>query len=257
MLVCCSVLTSQYSLLQLAITLRVKSALTSAIYAKYFKLSNTARRERSIGESVNLIQIDSQNLQDLIQNFNLVWSCPLTIVLSLYSLWGLLGPSSMAGLAVMCLLTPINTFLRRKMKVFSKKNMKLKDTRIKIMNEILDGMKVLKLYAWEKSFQEKVENIRKKEVKNLKKYMYFFGVQKFVFNSIPYFVAIVTFATFVLVDSNNKLNAKTAFVALSYFNIMRSAIKKLPALIRKGNGSKMLSMIYVDIHLYFRLHFYM
>ena len=119
------------------------------------------------------------------------------------------------------------------MKVFSKKNMKLKDTRIKIMNEILDGMKVLKLYAWEKSFQEKVENIRKKEVKNLKKYMYFFGVQKFVFNSIPYFVAIVTFATFVLVDSNNKLNAKTAFVALSYFNIMRSAIKKLPALIRK------------------------
>ena len=37
--------------------------------------------------------------------------------------------------------------------------MKAKDKRIKIMNEILNGMKVLKLYAWEKPYMKKGETI--------------------------------------------------------------------------------------------------
>ena len=40
--------------------------------------------------------------------------------------------------------------------------MKAKDKRIKIMNEILNGMKVLKLYAWEKPYMKKGKNFEKK-----------------------------------------------------------------------------------------------
>ena len=58
------------------------------------------------------------------------------------------------------------------MKKFQRENMKLKDSRMKTMNEILDGMKVLKLYAWEPSFQTQVEKIRTTEVDNLKKLSY-------------------------------------------------------------------------------------
>ena len=50
--------------------------------------------------------------------------------------------------------------------------MKYKDLRIKLMNEILNGMKVLKLYAWESSFLEKVEEIRRTEVRILRKQLY-------------------------------------------------------------------------------------
>lgn len=44
-------------------------------------------------------------------------------------------------------------------------------------------------------------------------------------------VALVTFATFVLVDENNQLTASTAFVSLSLFNILRFPMSMLPMLI--------------------------
>ena len=223
-----SVLGSQYSLLMLVLSQKVKSSLTCAIYNKYFKLTSRARRERSIGQSVNLIQLDTQNLQDVLGYLNLAWATPMSVILSFYCLWGLLGPSSMAGLGVLCLLVPINAYLKRLMKRFNKKTMKLKDKRIKVMNEILDGMKVLKFYAWERSFQAKVTKTRNKEVDNLKKFMIINAIQQFVFIATPFAVAVSTFATYVL--TNHKLEAATAFVALSYFNILKNQLRKLPSL---------------------------
>ena len=225
------ILNSQYFLQQLMIALKMKSSLTSAIFRKYFKLSSGARKERSIGESVNLIQIDSQRLQDVIQNINLLWSSPLTIILSLYSLWGILGPACLAGLFVMLLLIPINAMIGTRMRKFQRENMRIKDTRMKTMNEILDGMKVLKLYAWEPSFLSQIQEIRRDEVTNLKKMTYLARIQQFVFNATPFFVAIASFTTYVLIDTSNILDAQTAFVSLSYFNIMRNPLTQLPNVI--------------------------
>ena len=226
-------LNSQYFIQQLIISLKLKSSLTSAIFRKSFKLSSKSRKERTIGESVNLIQIDSQRLQDVIQDLNLLWSSPLTIVLSIYFLWGILGPSCLAGLTVMVLLIPINTFVGGWMKKFQQKNMKHKDNRMKSMNEVLDGIKVLKLYAWEQSFEEQIENVRSNEVRSLKRLTYLKAVQTFIFNATPFFVAIASFATYVLSDEENVLDAQKAFVSLSYFNIMRNPLSNLPELITK------------------------
>lgn len=52
------------------------------------------------------------------------------------------GPSVLAGLAVMVLLIPINGFIANKTKKLQMKQMKLKDERVKLMNEILNGIKV-------------------------------------------------------------------------------------------------------------------
>ena len=35
---------------------------------------------------------------------------------------------------------------------------------MRVMNEILNGIKILKLYAWEESFEDKVNVIRNREV---------------------------------------------------------------------------------------------
>lgn len=42
--------------------------------------------------------------------------------------------------------------------------MELKDDRIKAITEVLNGIKVLKLYAWEESFEKQILAIREKEV---------------------------------------------------------------------------------------------
>lgn len=66
--------------------------------------------------------------------------------------------------------------------------MKDKDYRTKLMNEILNGIKVLKLYAWESSFIRKVMGIRQKEVASLRSQAYLNGAITFAFSSVPYLV---------------------------------------------------------------------
>jgi len=69
--------------------------------------------------------------------------------------------------------------------------MKHKDDRIKLMNEILNGIKVLKLYAWEKSFKEKVLAIRQKELNVLRKTAYLGALSTMAWTSAPFLVSSV------------------------------------------------------------------
>ena len=75
--------------------------------------------------------------------FNMLWSAPLQIVLCMAFLWQILGPSVLSGLLVMVLLIPVNGFIAMKVKALQVKQMKEKDNRVKMMNEILQGIKVM------------------------------------------------------------------------------------------------------------------
>ena len=62
----------------------------------------------------------------------------------------------------------------RKIKIVQTELMKVKDTRIKVTNETLASMKVIKFYAWENSFNDKIDNIREEELELLRQYGFFF-----------------------------------------------------------------------------------
>lgn len=66
--------------------------------------------------------------------------------------------------------------------------MQYKDQRIKLMNEILNGIKVLKLYAWENSFKEKVLAIRQNELNVLRKTAYLGALSTMAWTSAPFLV---------------------------------------------------------------------
>ncbi|XP_054270085.1 multidrug resistance-associated protein 1-like [Macrosteles quadrilineatus] len=207
---------------------RINTGLISTIYKKSLKLSNAARKQSTVGEIVNLMAVDAASFQQLMQHLNLVWSAPMQIVLSLYFLWQLLGPAVLAGLTVMILMVPLNAWMVRQNRRLRIKQMKHKDERIKTMNEVLSGIKVLKLYAWEPSFEQKITKIRQKEVRVLKTAAYFNSFSMFAFSMTPFLVALVSFATFVLYDDRNILDAEIAFVSLSLFNILRFPLNMLP-----------------------------
>lgn len=125
---------------------------------------------------------------ELTAYINFVWSAPLQIILAVYFLWEILGASVLAGLAIMIILVPINGVIANKMKVLQTRQMENKDERVKLMNEILGGIKVLKLYAWELSFEERVLQIREKELKVLKEIAYYNAVTTFLSFSAPFLV---------------------------------------------------------------------
>nr|CAD7258793.1 unnamed protein product [Timema shepardi] len=222
---------AQYFNRMFIVGLRIRTALISAIYRKALKMSNSARKESTVGEIVNLMSVDAQRFMDLTGYLSMIWSAPLQIALALYFLWDILGPSVLAGLAVMIVLIPVNGFIANKAKTLQIRQMKYKDERVKLMNEILSGMKVLKLYAWEPSFEQQVIKIRNKEINVLKQAAYLNAGTSFIWSCAPFLVSLVTFATYVLVDENNVLDPKTAFVSLALFNILRMPFTIMPGMI--------------------------
>ncbi|XP_025753410.1 canalicular multispecific organic anion transporter 1 [Oreochromis niloticus] len=211
--------------------MKVRTALMAAVYKKALVVSNDTRKESTVGETVNLMSADAQRFNDVTNFIHLLWSCPLQIIISIVFLWLELGPSVLAGLGVMVLLVPINGFLATKARKIQIENMKFKDKRMKIMNELLNGVKILKLYAWEPSFQKQVEDIRGEELKVMKKFAYLTSVSTFIFSSAPALVSLATFAVFVSVSKDNVLTAEKAFTSISLFNILRFPLAMLPMLI--------------------------
>ncbi|NXO19201.1 MRP1 protein, partial [Oriolus oriolus] len=211
--------------------MRLKTAIVGVIYRKALVITNSARKTSTVGEIVNLMSVDAQRFMDLATYINMIWSAPFQVILALCLLWQNLGPSVLAGVAVMILLVPINAVMAVKTKAYQVAQMKSKDNRIKLMNEILNGIKVLKLYAWELAFREKVLEIRQKELQVLKKSAYLAAVATFTWVCAPFLVALSTFAVYVMVGKNNILDAEKAFVSLALFNILRFPLNMLPLVI--------------------------
>ncbi|CAG7836371.1 unnamed protein product [Allacma fusca] len=202
--------------------LRVKSALMNAVYRKALVISNVARREKTIGEIVNLMSVDVSKVLDVIPYVNYLWSSPMQIVLSVYFLWAILGPSILAGLAVMLFLIPINGIVAGKLRTYQFAQMKSKDERVKLMSEILSGIKILKL---------DVNKIREKEIQSLRFAAYAAAFNDFAWTCSQILITLVTFTTYVLVDEQNVLDARTAFVTLALLNIMSTPLAAFPLII--------------------------
>lgn len=91
--------------------------------------------------------------------------------------------------------------------------MKNKDERVKLMNEILSGIKVLKLYAWETSFEEQVLKIREKEIKVLKEAAYLNAGTSFIWSCAPFLVRLLFkfYLIYILISAipkNEKIKTK-------------------------------------------------
>ena len=226
-----TIINSQYFFFQYSIGLKIRTALTSAIYRKSLRLSGASRKEMTVGETTNLMAIDTQKFMDVVLFLNMIWSSPLSIVLCMYFLWNILGVASLAGLAVMVLMIPMNMLVASKMKKYQIAQMRFKDKRVKLMDEVLNGIKVLKLYAWEPSFSYQILRIREEEIGSLKRAAYMNAFSTFLWTCAPFLVALCSFTVYVLIDPNNVLDAQTAFVSLTYFNMLRLPLNMLPNLI--------------------------
>uniref|UniRef100_A0A0N4Z034 ABC-type glutathione-S-conjugate transporter n=1 Tax=Parastrongyloides trichosuri TaxID=131310 RepID=A0A0N4Z034_PARTI len=217
-----SMILHQYFHNMFRVGMNIRSALISTVYRKALFLSNTSRRKMTVGEIVNIMSVDIQRFQDMTTFVMLFWSAPLQVLLAIYFLWNLLGVSVLAGLVILMLMVPLNSFISVKMRDCQVTHMKLKDERMKMVNEVMNGIKVLKLYNWENSLQTTITEIRKKELSNLKKLAYLNAATSLSWSCAPFLVAVVTFGFYVTIDpQNNVLTPQITFVALALFNILR------------------------------------
>jgi len=223
-----SIFLGQFYTRSFTIGMKVRTAITAAVYRKSLTISNSARKDRTVGEMVNLMSVDAQRLMDLLGYLNVIFSGPTIMIIALYMLWNLLGVCMLAGMGMLVVSLLLNTFLTRFSRKYQIKQMKYKDSRVKTISEILNGMKILKLYAWETFFEEKVLDIRTKEIKQLSKLNYLSAILTAFFSISPFLVQFAMFVTYILVHGS--FSAQTVFVSITLMNLLRMPMIMLPFL---------------------------
>lgn len=212
--------------------MRIKSSLTSVIYNKSLVLSNETKQTSNTGDIVNLMSVDVQRLQDLVQNLQIIWSGPFQIILCLYSLHGLLGNAMWAGVLIMIIMIPLNAVIARYQKKLQKTQMKYKDERSRLISEILNNIKSLKLYGWEHPYLTRLNHVRNdKELANLKRIGVFNSVSNFTWSLAPFLVSCSTFAVFVFTQKDASLLTDIVFPALALFNLLSFPLAVVPMVI--------------------------
>ncbi|KAF2970611.1 hypothetical protein GQX73_g2991 [Xylaria multiplex] len=221
----------QYFQLAFVTGMHIKSGLTSAIYKKSLKLSNEGRSSKTTGDIVNYMAVDAQRLQDLTQFAQQAWSAPFQIIICMVSLYQLVGWSMLSGIGVMLIMIPINGFIARFMKRLQKQQMKNKDSRSRLIAEIINNMKSIKLYAWSTAFMNKLNFVRNDmELKNLRKIGAGQAFANFTWSTTPFLVSCSTFAIFVWTH-DIPLSVGIVFPALTLFNLLTFPLAVLPMVI--------------------------
>lgn len=205
--------------------MKVRLATCSLIYRKALKLSNSALGNTSVGKVVNLLSNDVSRF-DIVSIFiHSMWIAPLLTIIVGVLLYREVGYAGLIGMLVIAVVTPIQSFTGKLASIFRLQTALRTDERVRLMDEIINGINVIKLYAWEKSFKKLILDAREKELKVIRKSSYvralYMTFMLFTTRSALFF----TMMSIVVLGEN--LTAAKVFVISSYFQIISTVMSQM------------------------------
>nr|XP_025624778.1 ABC transporter C family member 12 isoform X4 [Arachis hypogaea] len=220
---------AQYFQNVMRVGFQLRSTLVAAIFRKSLRLTNEGRKKFSSGKLMNMITTDANALQQICQQLHGLWSAPFRIIIAMVLLYQQLGVASLIGSLMLVLIVPLQTYVIAKMRKLTKEGLQQTDKRVGIMHEILAAMDTVKCYAWETSFQCRVQSIRDYELSWFRKAHLLNALNTFILNSIPVLVTVTSFGMFTLLGG--ELTPARAFTSLSLFTVLRFPLNMLPNLL--------------------------
>ncbi|GJQ84115.1 hypothetical protein Trydic_g12088 [Trypoxylus dichotomus] len=202
--------------------MKLRVACCSLIYRKALRLSKTALGQTTAGQLVNLLSNDVNRFDIAVLFAHQLWVGPLETVVITYLMYLQIGISAVIGVAALLCFVPLQIWLGKKTSVLRLKTAIRTDERVRLMNEIISGIQVIKMYTWEKPFAHLVSLARKHEIRAITGASYVKGVLlSFIMFSTRIAIFISIFA-YVLFD--NKIYAEQVFVITSFYNILRQSM---------------------------------
>uniref|UniRef100_A0A2P2I628 Multidrug resistance-associated protein 5-like n=1 Tax=Hirondellea gigas TaxID=1518452 RepID=A0A2P2I628_9CRUS len=179
---------------------RLRSACLGLVYKKLMRLS--ALGDKSVGEMINLFANDGQRIFDFVVLGVMIIGGPVVGVGGVaYILW-LLGPYALCGMLAFLLFYPLQYGISRLTGVLRRRTVTVTDERVRLMNELLACIKLIKMYAWEDSFASAIDEVRQKEKVLLEKSAYVQSVSLAMAPTVPVIAAILTFVAHIAAGNN-------------------------------------------------------
>ncbi|KAG3071036.1 ABC transporter C family member 3 [Phytophthora cactorum] len=205
----------------------MRSLTMSLVYEKVLKLSSAARLEYTTGEILTLMSVDTERVfTAMVQGPWLVMG-PLAFTVSCVLIGFLFDfYSALAGTAVLSAVMVISIQQGDRIAELQRRLLRVIDERVKVTSETLQGIRVMKFYAWEDSLAQRVEKLRVKEVSLLRKFHSYQVVNTVMLFITPTFLSGATLGVYVLI--NHTITVVEAFTLVAMVNISRAALNQLP-----------------------------
>uniref|UniRef100_A0A665V6E2 ATP-binding cassette, sub-family C (CFTR/MRP), member 12 n=1 Tax=Echeneis naucrates TaxID=173247 RepID=A0A665V6E2_ECHNA len=203
---------------------RLKGAFSSMAFQKVISLRTLGGI--SMGEMINVLTNDGHKLFEAVIFASFFLSTPVLFIVCVIYACFILGYTALTGVCTYIIFIPIQALLVKLINMFRWKTMVVTDSRVRTMNEILTSIKLIKMYAWEESFEEKIAGLRKNEKKQLRWVSYSQNINTSITSIIPTIATVLTFIVHTLLGLS--LNTSETFTTIAIFNALRFCLALLP-----------------------------
>ena len=148
----------------------VTPLLPQQVYRKTMKLSSAGKASVETGQIINMLSADAGNAmeQSVFKIVPLIMGIPIMVV-ALILLYFTIGASMFAGFAFLVITIPVNLKIFRTVVHWYREAVTRADKRVKLVNELITGIRIVKFYAWEKPFKKMIEGVRGVELQAIEK----------------------------------------------------------------------------------------
>ncbi|XP_035867120.1 multidrug resistance-associated protein 4 [Phyllostomus discolor] len=202
--------------------MRLRVAMCHMIYRKALRLSNVAMGKTTTGQIVNLLSNDVNKFDQVTIFLHFLWVGPLEAIAVTVLLWMDIGIACLAGMAVLIILLPLQSCFGKLFSSLRSKTAAFTDARIRTMNEVITGIRIIKMYAWEKSFADLITNLRRKEISKILRSSYLRGMNLASFFVASKVIVFMTFTVYVLLG--NVITASRVFVAVALYGAVQLTV---------------------------------
>ena len=204
--------------------MQLRTSLSSIIYDKAVLLSLSSISQLGIGHIVNLSAADIDSFQQMGCFIHFAYVPIIEAFAVLYFGLEALGPAFLAGFACIFLLIPLQTVFSTQITKSRRVTSVNTDQRLKVINQALAGVRLLKISAWEDIFIASIDSARAKEVAALLVTNVMRGLNEAIFFAAPCTIAALSFITYNRLGG--VLTTGKIFVVLTYFNIVQFSMTK-------------------------------
>ncbi|CAD6203315.1 GSCOCT00009756001.2-RA-CDS [Cotesia congregata] len=201
--------------------MRLRLACCSLIYRKSLKLSKTALDETPAGQVVNLLSNDVNRFDLLPEFLNYLWITPLQIIVIGYIIWRSIGIYTLVGYGMLFLITiPMQSYVGMVTGKLRDVTAKLTDRRVQLMSELIAGIQVVKMYAWERPFNKIVTQTRSNEIKQILRSNNIRGLYSSSSEFTQKAMLFMTLVIFIMID-DNPINPEITFQVSIYYSTLQ------------------------------------
>ncbi|XP_023316090.1 multidrug resistance-associated protein 4 isoform X1 [Trichogramma pretiosum] len=227
---CCVAHLCVQSLMHMGMKIRV--ACCSLVYRKILRVPlSFAANDRdngagtNLGQVLNLLSNDASRIDNAVYYLHYIWISPLQALVVFYFLYREVHLAACTGIALQVLFIPLLGFFGRITNRLTSKYTTRTDERLRLTNEIIKGIRAIKMYAWEKPFSLLVDRIRKKEMHVVKQESIVTDMSLASEFYIPRLCVFITILAYVLLD--NSANAEKVYFVAAFYDVLRMSMYTL------------------------------